>query len=331
MANYNPPKLTINEDFELPEVDCSYYSPLNLKKAITECRDPIFSIFALNIRSCRKNFSSLLSFLSTFMLRFTIIVLLETWLSNDFDDTFNITGYKQLNIYRNNHGGGIKMFYDENFSVDLLQEITFVDNLMEILSFYITGHNCKYLISCVYKPPSVNSLVFNDQFLSRVLSKLSSNENIIFVGDFNLNLYNPLKLRCIDEFVNNFLSFDYFPVINLPAMFNPNNPITKFSIIDQIWTNFKRGCNHTSGIVDFLITDHLPLFYFFTNYDKLPTKIIKFRQVNDVNSVTFNEAVNDTDFSEIFEINDPNTAFNVFYSKLFSLYNSCFPIKTKKL
>ena len=282
MNNYNPPKLTLNEDLELPEVICNYFSPLNLKKAMNDCCDPIFSIFALNIRSCRKTSHHL--FLS-FMLRFTIIVLLETWLSNDFDDTFNIPGYKQLNVYRNNHGGGIKVFYDEGFSIELLHEITFVNNVMEVLSFYITGQYCKYLVSCVYKPPSVNSFVFNDLFLNGVLSKFSCNESVIFVGDFNLNLYNPLKLRCISEFVDNFLAFNYYPVINLPAMFNVDNPITKFSIIDQIWTNFKRGCNHTSGIVDFLITDHLPVFYFFTNHDKIPAKIIRFRLINAVNSM----------------------------------------------
>ena len=103
------------------------------------------------------------------MLRFAITVLTETWLSSDFDNTYDIPGYKQLNVFRNNHGGGIKIFYNENFTVDLLQELTFVNNVMEILSFHITGQHCKYLISCVYKPPSVNPFVFNDVFLNKIL------------------------------------------------------------------------------------------------------------------------------------------------------------------
>ena len=52
-------------------------------------------------------------------------------------------------------------------------------------------------------------------------------------------------------------------MLNIPTMINENNPRTKFSLIDHIWSNFKRGSNHVAGVIDYLISDHLPMFYFF--------------------------------------------------------------------
>ena len=57
--------------------------------------------------------------------------------------------------------------------------------------------------------------------------------------------------------------FNYFPIITLPAKINENNLLTKFSLIDTIWSNFISGKEHTSGKIDKLITDHLPIFNIF--------------------------------------------------------------------
>ena len=89
------------------------------------------------------------------------------------------------------------------------------------------------------------------------------NSRAILVGDFNLNLYNPRNLGFINNFINGMLGHNFLNMINLPTVINENNTITKYSLIDQIWTNFDRHVNQLSGVIDYLITDHLPIFYVF--------------------------------------------------------------------
>ena len=81
---------------------------------------------------------------------------------------------------------------------------------------------------------------------------------VIVCGDFNLNLFNPLKLRYITDFVENMYELSLFPVITIPTKYNPENLITKYSLIDQIWTNIPNKVT-TSGVIPVEITDHFPV------------------------------------------------------------------------
>ena len=60
---------------------------------------------------------------------------------------------------------------------------------------------------------------------------------VIVCGDFNLNIFNPLKLQYITDFVKNMFELNLCPVITILTKYNPENLITKYLLIDQIWTN----------------------------------------------------------------------------------------------
>ena len=328
---FNPPKyIASDDDVDLPSVECNYYSPNFLKNSMKKIPSN-FSIFTMNIRSCRKNYASLLSFLKTFMLNFTVIVLIETLLSESTDVGFLLEGYRQLNIYRNTHGGGIKVFYEESLSIKVLENLTFVNNVLEILTFYVYNNSFKYLLCTVYRPPRYNPNEFYEIFFDRVLSFFHPNDDVIITGDFNMDLYNPSKLRYIDDFKHGMFGLNYFPVLTLPCMINENNRINKYSLIDQVWSNFKKGKDHISGVIDYLISDHLPNFYMFSNNVKFAYKSIKFRLMKPNNFNMFADKVNSANFNDVYRDNDPDRAFNCFFNKLFDIYKACFPIKKKKI
>ena len=331
---FNPPPFIIEDEDEfdnIPKVNCKYYAPERVATVMNSSKGN-FSVFSMNIRSCRKNFISLATFLNTYLLKFSLIVLVETWLSADSDEGFYLNGYNQYNLYRNNYGDGIKIFYNDSFSFNVLHNFTFVNEFFEVLTFYLRGRNFKYLICCVYRSPAKNPNVFNDMFVDQVLDKFPPNSDIILVGDFNINLYNPLNLRYISQFVNNILSYNYFPIINIATKINENNPITKYSLIDHLWSNFKKGYNHTSGVIDYLISDHLPIFYFFSNsYNFISEQTLKFRPMSNFNTQNFITSISNIDFSPIYSSDNPNDAFSSFYDVLFQTFNSAFPIKTKKV
>ena len=151
------------------------------------------------------------------------------------------------------------------------------------------------------------------------------------MGDFNLNLYNPFNLRNIRCFIDGMLSFNCFPVINIPTMINENNIRTKYSLIDHIWTNFKKGSNHVAGVIDYLISDHLPMFYVFSHSCSEVVKVVKFRSLSGVNIQRFISSIDNVDFTSVYSAENPNDAFKFFYDKFFHVFNSSFPIQKKKL
>ena len=329
---FSPPRYIsqFGEEFDSPTVDCNYCSPSDVKDIMNE-RPNNFSIFSLNIRSCRKNFNLLSSFLKTFMLEFTVLVLLETWLTEGSNISFDLDGYKQLNVFRSNNGGGIKVLYRDTLSVEVLHDFTVVNNILEVLTFYIFNKAFKYLICCIYRSPSYNPIDFNNFIFNQFLNRFQPNDKIIIIGDLNLNLFNPNNVRCIKDFIDGMQGFNLFPVLTLPSMINENNLVNKYSLIDQIWSNFYEGTKHISGVIDYLITDHLSNFYMFCNNLLLPSKSIRFRLMKPGNIDNFKSVIQRTNFFDIYEFNDPDIAFTTFYNRIFDIYNSAFPIKTKRI
>ena len=311
----SPPHFNLSEDDDIPRIKCTYVCPDDLELE-TAGTNGAFSLLTFNVRSCRRNFASFVTFLCGLMFKFSVLVLVETWLKESSDCAFDITGYKQVNLYRDNFGGGIKVLYDEMLNLEVDRNLTFVNDIMEVLTFHLMGANFRYLICCVYRSTAANAVLFNEMFFSQVVSKFPVHEKTIITGDFNLNLYNPLKLTYIDAFLTDMLGHGYFPVVTLPAKFNENNHITPFSLIDHIWTNFKTGTNHESGIVLFSLTDHFPIYYMFRDNCNAVVKTIQSRLISLVTKQTFVSKVCSTCFRQIYLLQNPETAFNEFLKKI---------------
>ena len=323
--------LTNENEFYIPKIDCNYYSPSDFKTTILNYTDKSFSMLSMNIRSCRTNFSEFVGFLSEIGHKFSIIVLVEIWLIKDCDYSFDITGYKCCSIYKSNIAGGIKIYYDNRLNIEILNQLTIVDDTMQVLTLNLKGLNFKYTICAVYKPPSSNPYIFNDMFFNFIVDNFPRNSKVILTGDFNLNLLNPLSLNYIEEFMSYMLSYGYFPMINRPAKINEENPITKYSLIDQIWVNFLDSQNFNSGIILYKLTDHFPIYYSFKNNSIKSCKSITYRLITENSTRSFLSHIERSNLNSILNIHDPNDAYQRLNQKLFECYDECFPVKTKRI
>ena len=322
-----PPRFNLDEDNDIQQFPCTYRSPNDFKTIATDYKSEAMSMLMYNVRSCRKNFSTFVTFLCSLMVRFSFIVLVETWLTEDIDHAFDISGYKQANVYRDKFGGGIKFFYNEMLDIEVIDSLSFVNDVMEVLTLFLIGQNFKYIVCSVYRSPSADPVLFNELFFSEVIDRFPANTKVIITGDFNLNLFNPIKSVHIDAFIANMLGFGFFPVITIPAKLNENSVNTTYSLIDQIWVNFSSGTNHDSGVLVFPLTDHFPIHYRFKNSCHGILRTIVSRVINDDNIATFINLMSDADFRHVFQNQQLNHAFDQFYFKLLKIYNSAFPIK----
>ena len=64
-------------------------------------------------------------------------------------------------------------------------------------------------------------MLFND-FLYTFLNSISNNNDTFICGDFNIDILNKNKLLLIDNFIDLFYQFSFFPTINKPTRMHDN-------------------------------------------------------------------------------------------------------------
>ena len=219
------------------------------------------SILMLNIRSCKKNFDNFVANFHHCFQSFSVIIFTETWLTEERDGIYDIPGFYCYNLYRNQYGGGIKIYLKNCIQSKILDSLTVINNVFELLTVELLFCGCKFLLMAVYHPPTScpsKNLDFVDLFTSYLQNSLQSKLPLIIAGDTNINLLNSGNHFYVDHFINNLLECNMKPLITRPTKINLENPITRFSILDQIWVS-----DGLTGIQAFIIpiniTDHFPV------------------------------------------------------------------------
>ena len=69
---------------------CRYAQIVDVPLLSSDCK---FTVLFLNIRSCRKNFIDFTSQFHDHLCNYFCISLVETWLTDDFDTLFSISGF----------------------------------------------------------------------------------------------------------------------------------------------------------------------------------------------------------------------------------------------
>ena len=236
-----------------------------------------FGILHLNIRSINSNFDSFLAYFQAIKYKFPIIVLTETWLSSNNSDSYHIPGYSTYSQNSNGRSGGIRVFVHSGYSVQTLN-IQHGDSFQS-LNLKITIPNFKCLTVCaIYKPPCTLKHVFNSELDEAYCNAFRPNENLIFIGDFNMNLFLSDELQ-ISNFLNFMQSLGLIPLITLPTRNPPDSE--SCSLIDHIWTNFPPPIK--SFVFDTAITDHFPvaaIFQFLVDAENIEIRFRDFSVAN---------------------------------------------------
>ena len=243
-----------------------------------------FSILMINIRSCKKNFNHFLALFSSVLTYFTCIVFTETWLSCESDNVYSIPGFHYYDLYRNQYGGGIKIYVRNGIHTRVLSDFTLLSDLFEMLTIELCLDCKKYVLSAVYHPPT-SSHENNYDFVYSYTSYLRElidrhSDSVVTCGDFNLNLLNPNNFGYIDCFINNMFEIGLTPHINIPTKVNLENAITRFSILDQIWSSHSLSVKR-AFVTPVDITDHFPVGIFTNVHHDLKTNAIKKRPLRE--------------------------------------------------
>ena len=170
-----------------------------------------------------------------------------------------------------------------------------------------------------------NNIVFINSFISYVRRLFGVSTHLIVGGDFNINLLNPNNYGYIDYFINGMFEVGLSPHVTIPTKVNLENVITRFSILDQIWSSSLVNVGKTFVIpVD--ITDHYPVgIYAELGGVQRETLIrMKKRPICESGKKLFSTLLSTIDI-----LNMPgrfNEVFRRYYDAIFLFYNISFPV-----
>ena len=283
---------------------------------------------SFNIRSYFKNIDQFLITAGNLIGKIDIIVMTEMWTNFDTVSLCNIPGYDSFHNYRNAKiGGGIGIFVKNNLQCRKLQ-IEVVNDDIECLGVQVYSEESKKWSSFlgVYRPPAGPIKNFISQ-LNDIVSRSKITENdCVITGDFNICLMKEEDHKETAEFIDMMHSFHFLPLITKPTRVTERGA----SLIDHMWSNILSDSQ--SGVLDVTITDHFPIFTIFKSYtDKANRKIeVKFRSLTKENINRFKMEISKTNWDVVLgDSNDSNINVNSFLDHFYSVFRTCFPLKTK--
>ena len=195
------------------------------------------------------------------------------------------------------------------------------------------------ILGSVYRPPNGDKetlALFNSE-LCNILSLINKGKKktVLIAGDFNMDLIKHDTHKPTEEFLDNFLSFSFCPVINHPTRITDSSS----TLLDNIFTNSTPD-KFNSAIICNDISDHLPVAIHLKPRNAVTSNSIthnpKTRIYSENAVYNFNMALlNHPDWSSVHTLSnsdqDANAAYDCFCGTYTRLYNKFFPAKICKI
>ena len=249
----------------------------------------------------------------------------EIWHSNDnpISSNVDIPGFTFFKTSSLSQNGGVGLYIRNTLTSKPRLDLDSCTDDLETVWMEIENKKDKdFLICCVYRHTSSNIDNLTSHF-QNLLSKISSNELVFIMGDFNVNLLDYASHTPITDFVNNFFSHNLLPFIHHPTRVSEH----RASVIDNIYTN-TTNANIRSGNILTQITVHFPQFLILKNAEISHNKSESFKyDYSKSKDDKFLEEFNQTSFISLENSDiDVNKKFDRFLKDLSTLTNKHAPI-----
>lgn len=178
------------------------------------------------------------------------------------------------------------------------------------------------VIVCVYRVPKQNHLTIFYDILEKIILNILCKKrykNIVIAGDFNIDVLKKNSVTL--EFESLLLNFHLKLALKQPTR------IKSQTCIDNFAHNIKTKCN--TEVIEFALSDHTAQILKCPVDRKCILKYwrVKRRDYSVDNMTKFKEYIRRLTFSDLYETDDPNIAYDIFIDTFKLFYDLCFPIK----
>ena len=330
MSDFDPDEQFLSEFLE--NYGSPYFTDHDFINGFSRTTNSIANLFVLhqNIRSLHKNISSFFSHLEALSVTPTVIGLSETWLNDTSADAVYIPEYNH--VYKHprtsRRGGGVSQLLHSSLSYCIHPELShctdhFESVVIEIPKGRLSNYSSSLFIGVVYRPPGANHEDFITQLTNTLQVIKSAKAGCILMGDFNYNLFTANSENATELFLETMYCHSYLPLINRATRVTE----TSASLIDNIFFNDFTRINTFQGILVSDTTDHYPIFCQFSLSSSTNKRLVSFRHYSENSINHFKECLSSTDWNQVMELDECQSAFSRFHEILLHTYNNCFPIK----
>ena len=255
--------------------DCKYYGIEDFQKLKVK-PEKSFSIFHLNIHSVQAHIEDLRILLGMLDFDFDFICLSESKIMKGTvpQIDINIEGYQTPEgTPAEGEKGGVLLYAKNGIDYVPRNDLN-VYSSKELESQFIeviTPNGTNILVGVIYRHPSMESSIFNNEHLKTLAVKLSNEKNKrhFISGDFNFDLIKAENHNDTFEFLEIMTTNFLLPTITVPTRINSCNN----TLIDNIFSS-EINPDLKSGNITVGISDHLPSFMIIpkNNQHHLPKK-----------------------------------------------------------
>lgn len=207
------------------------------------------SVAHVNVRSLTKHLHLVKDYVENES--FDVLAVTETWLSGAvLDEDVKLNGYNFIRADRSTgqKGGGVGIFIKNTFSYHLLPATH--NEFSEQLWIRLNLNGSSYAVGVVYRLHHVNINLFVDTLEDILSEYLLINNEVICLGDFNIDL---LKISSHSSaLINMVYSLGLNQVVHEATRMGP----TGLSLLDLIITSFPLESIHNVSVIDLSISDH---------------------------------------------------------------------------
>jgi hypothetical protein len=269
----------------------------------------------------------LTAFLQSFSFKYDIIVLVETFLTESTAQLYELEGYSHDFIFRKGRkGGGISVYSRNDISVNVCETLCeLTDTHEQLIAKIKIPNSLSFTLAALYRIPGKPISTFNEHIKENLFQKFKKSDKVICIGDFNVNLINLNSLKPQENEFINIMKENGF---KMQITGEPTRYPSK-TLLDNCFVNFESGSS--SCVINFPISDHLPILYAFNAKTPKQYKKIKFRDFSDAKTSQFVSVKDNIFNSYTIDSNNASQEVDKFVQFLWSTTNKHFTFKQKTI
>lgn len=259
-----------------------------------------------------------------------ILCLTETHAKNNTISNLIIDDFELASLYcRTRHEcGGVGIWLKSHMSFKKIDLFRFCqEKHIEICGVLVKNeNNMDTIIIACYRSPSGELSIFFDTLYEILNYVYKPYIHIILCGDFNLDSYNQIDDYKDFIYLCNMLGeFNLTPKIKWPTRVSHK----KVKTIDHVFMNFE-GCG-VDCVLDNITSDHRTVLLEFKTKSTFTNEyfVHKKRRFNDDSIRNFETGLVNENWSNLYCIQDINTAFSYFTGIFYYYFNVNFPLKKR--